>query len=80
MCYTPAMFHELLKAWFEWSRDAGYLGVFTMMMLESTIVPIPSEIIMPPAAYWAAQGQMSLVGVIAAGGLGSTVGSRRVSS
>jgi membrane protein DedA with SNARE-associated domain len=69
------MFHELLKLWFEWSRDMGYVGVFLMMALESTIVPVPSEIIMPPAGYWAAQGQMSLAGVILAGGLGSTFGS-----
>ena len=69
------MFHELLKAWFEWSRDMGYFGVFFMMALESTIIPVPSEIIMPPAGYWAAQGQMSLPGVILAGGLGSTFGS-----
>jgi membrane protein DedA with SNARE-associated domain len=67
--------HDLMRVWFEWSRDAGYLGVFTMMALESTVVPIPSEIVMPPAAYWAAQGRMSLPGVILAGGLGSTVGS-----
>ncbi len=69
------MFHELVKTWFEWSRDMGYLGVFFMMALESTIVPVPSEIIMPPAGYWAAQGKMSLFGVILAGGLGSTFGS-----
>ena len=69
------MFQELLKTWFEWSRDLGYLGVFLMMALESTIVPIPSEIIMPPAGYWAQQGQLSLLGVIFAGGLGSTFGS-----
>ena len=69
------MFQELLKTWFEWSRDLGYLGVFLMMALESTIVPIPSEIIMPPAGYWAQQGQLSLFGVIFAGGLGSTFGS-----
>jgi membrane protein DedA with SNARE-associated domain len=53
----------------------GYLGVFLMMALESTIVPVPSEIIMPPAGYWAQQGQMSLIGVILAGGFGSTFGS-----
>ena len=69
------MFQDLLKTWFEWSRDMGYTGVFLMMALESTIVPIPSEIIMPPAGYWAAQGKMSLWGVILTGGLGSTFGS-----
>jgi membrane protein DedA with SNARE-associated domain len=69
------MLHDLIKAWLEWSRDMGYLGVFLMMALESTIVPIPSEMIMPPAGFWAQQGQMSMWGVILAGGLGSTVGS-----
>lgn len=69
------MFQELLKTWFEWSRDLGYLGVFLMMAMESTIVPVPSEIIMPPAGYWAQQGQLSLWGVILAGGVGSTFGS-----
>jgi membrane protein DedA with SNARE-associated domain len=69
------MFHELFRTWFEWSRDGGYVGVAVMMALESTIVPVPSEIIMPPAGYWAAQGKMSLPGVILAGGVGSTVGS-----
>jgi membrane protein DedA with SNARE-associated domain len=69
------MLHELIKIWFEWTRDAGYWGIFFMMALESTIVPVPSEIIMPPAGYWAQQGQMSLWGVILAGGVGSTFGS-----
>ena len=69
------MLHDLMKTWFEWSRDAGYLGVFVMMGLESTIVPVPSEIIMPPAGYWASQGKMNFWGVVLAGGTGSTVGS-----
>src|SRR5687767_6966903 len=69
------MFHDLLKAWFEWTREAGYMGIFVMMALESTIVPVPSEIVMPPAGYWAEQGEMSMPLVIAAGGLGSTFGS-----
>lgn len=69
------MLHDLIRTWFEWSRDLGYLGVFLMMALESTVIPVPSEIIMPPAGYWAQQGQLSLVGVILAGGFGSTFGS-----
>lgn len=69
------MMHDLLRAWFEFTRDWGYLGVFTMMALESTIVPIPSEVVMPPAAYWAAQGQFNMFGIVLAGGLGSTFGS-----
>lgn len=69
------MFHDLMRTWFEFSLEWGYLGVFLMMALESTVVPIPSEVILPPAAYWAAQGRFSLGGIILAGGLGSTFGS-----
>src|SRR6185295_6511488 len=41
----------------------------------SSIIPVPSEIVMPPAAFWAAQGRMSFLGVVLAGTLGSYVGS-----
>ena len=69
------MMHELMVSWFEWTREHGYAGIFAMMALESTIVPIPSEIILPPAGFYAAQGELSLAGVVLAGGLGSTFGS-----
>lgn len=45
------------------------------MALESSIVPVPSEVVMPPAAFWAAQGQMDFWGVVLAGTLGSYFGS-----
>jgi membrane protein DedA with SNARE-associated domain len=69
------MIHELMRTWFEFTLQWGYLGVFLMMALESTVIPIPSEIIMPPAAYWAEQGRFNIYGIILAGGLGSTFGS-----
>lgn len=68
-------FHEFLKIWFEKVEEWGYTGVFVMMALESTIVPIPSEVVMPPAAYWASQGKFSFWGMVLAGAAGSTVGS-----
>lgn len=67
--------HEILKFWFERVADWGYIGVFLLMAIESTIVPIPSEVIVPPAAYWAAQGRFSMVGIVLAGAIGSTLGS-----
>jgi membrane protein DedA with SNARE-associated domain len=73
-----AHFHALLRVWFHFVEVQGYLGIFLLMALESSVVPIPSEIIIPPAAYWAAQGRMDfwlVVVVGAAGGLfGSLVG------
>jgi len=67
--------HHLLQVWFSWVEHWGYLGVFLLMALESSIVPVPSEIVMPPAAYFAAQGRLDMAGVIAAGTLGSYFGS-----
>jgi membrane protein DedA with SNARE-associated domain len=69
------MFHQLIVTWFNFVRDWNYLGVFLLMALESSIVPIPSEVVMPPAAYWASQGQMNFWGVILAGTVGSYFGS-----
>ncbi len=67
--------HHLLASWMQFILDWGYLGVFIMMAFESTAVPIPAEIVIPPAAYWAAQGKLSLTGVILAATAGSWFGS-----
>jgi membrane protein DedA with SNARE-associated domain len=53
---------------------AGYLGIALLMFLENLFPPIPSELIMPSAGYSAGQGKLSLVGVIAAGTVGSVAG------
>lgn len=67
--------HYLIQLWFEFVRDWEYLGVFLLMAAESSILPVPSEVVMPPAAYWAAQGRMSFWGVVLAGTAGSWFGS-----
>ena len=69
------MFHDLLRIWFHWVEAWGYWGVFILMAMESSIIPVPSELVIPPAAFWAAQGQMSFSGVILAGTAGSYFGS-----
>lgn len=69
------MFHALLKIWFDWVLHWGYMGVFLLMAMESSIVPVPSEIVMPPAAYWAQQGHLNFWLVIVAGTAGSWFGS-----
>lgn len=69
------MLHELINTWFHWVTDWGYAGVIVLMAMESSIFPVPSEVVMPPAAFLAAQGKMNLWGVILAGTLGSYLGS-----
>ncbi|MFN8588953.1 MAG: DedA family protein [Candidatus Eisenbacteria bacterium] len=69
------MFHQLFATWMKISLDWGYGGVFLMMAVESTVFPLPSEIVVPPAAYWAQQGHMSFWGVVLASTFGSWFGS-----
>ncbi|MDH4121549.1 MAG: DedA family protein [Deltaproteobacteria bacterium] len=53
----------------------GYVGVFVLMTIESTFLPIPSEIIIPPAADLARRSpDWRLDMVIAMGVLGSVAG------
>lgn len=55
-------------------QDAGYIGVFALMLLENIFPPIPSELIMPFAGFVAARGELNVVGVLIAGTAGSVVG------
>ncbi len=52
----------------------GYTGVVALMFLESSFIPFPSEVVVPPAGYLAARGQMNLFVVILAGIAGSILG------
>lgn len=52
----------------------GYPGIVFLMAVESSLVPFPSELVMPPAGYLIHEGQMSWVAVILAGTGGSLIG------
>ena len=68
------MFHSLLRTWFGLVDQWGYAGVFVMMAIESTVFPLPSEVVIPPAAYYAEQGRFHFWGVVVAATLGSWAG------
>ncbi len=68
------MLHEIINWLITTIGAMGYTGIFLLMALESSIVPIPSEIIMPPAGYLVQQGQMNMALVILSGTLGSLFG------
>jgi membrane protein DedA with SNARE-associated domain len=55
-------------------ESLGYAGVVILMFLENLFPPIPSEVVMPLSGYTAAQGQLSIIGVIIAGTFGSVLG------
>jgi len=54
--------------------DLGYPGIVALMAMESSILPVPSELVMPPAGYWAAKGQMSFPVAVVCGVVGSIIG------
>ena len=56
------------------AAQIGYWGIVLLMTLESSFIPFPSELVIPPAAYLAAQGQLNIWLVILAGVVGSILG------
>jgi membrane protein DedA with SNARE-associated domain len=62
----------------EWITDTmdslGYLGIGFLMFMENIFPPIPSELIMPLAGFTVAQGKMQIVPAIAAGVMGTMLG------
>lgn len=52
----------------------GYPGITILMAIESSAIPFPSEVVMPPAGYLAAKGRLSFTWVMVAGVLGSLIG------
>lgn len=56
------------------TRDFGYLGIVLFMTAESTFLPVPSELVIPPAAYLAFKGEMNVFLVVLCGVAGSIFG------
>ncbi len=66
--------HDLINWLLTTIGAMGYPGIFILMAMESSVIPIPSELVMPPAGYLAQQGQMNAVIAILCGTAGSLVG------
>jgi membrane protein DedA with SNARE-associated domain len=68
----------MLERFIDWLLQTllniGYPGIVALMAMESSILPVPSELVMPPAGYWAAKGQMSFGVALLCGVLGSVIG------
>src|SRR2546430_8828065 len=65
---------QWIGVWVQWVHDRGYPVIVILRAMESSVFPIPSEIVIPPAAYWAAQGRYSFGGVVLAGTAGGYLG------
>jgi membrane protein DedA with SNARE-associated domain len=68
----------MLTSFFHWLAESvlalGYPGIVVLMAIESSVLPLPSELVMPPAGYLASKGQMHAGWAVAAGTLGSIIG------
>jgi membrane protein DedA with SNARE-associated domain len=68
------LFADIVNFLVETIGSLGYFGIFFLMFLESTVFPIPSEVVMIPAGYLAYKGEMNIYIVILLGILGSLGG------
>jgi membrane protein DedA with SNARE-associated domain len=67
---------EFFHSLFDWyMANLNYLTVALLMAIESTFLPLPSEVVIPFAAYKAAQGQLNVFGVVLFGTVGALCGS-----
>lgn len=66
---------QIVNAILVFVNSLGYIGIFIGMLIESSIIPLPSELILIPAGALVAQGKMSFLLVFTAGILGSIAGS-----
>jgi membrane protein DedA with SNARE-associated domain len=70
------MFKGLINWYLATLKTGGYPLIGLLMAIESSIVPLPSEVIIPPAAHLAHTGQipLTLTGIVVAGAIGSWIG------
>ncbi len=75
MIPTADVLAPIVNAATDFIGSAGLAAVFVLMVLESACIPVPSEAIMLFAGFSVSKGDLTLVGVVAAGVLGNVVGS-----
>lgn len=68
------MLHQFIDWVLATVHDWGYAGIFILMALESTVLPVPSELVLIPAGYLAFQGKMNFLLIVLASTVGSLVG------
>lgn len=72
---TDFVLNPIVNVATDFISSAGYPAVFILMALESACLPVPSEAIMLFAGFAVSKGELTLVGIVAAGVLGNLIGS-----
>ncbi len=68
------MLHDFIDWILHVVQGWGYSGIFILMALESTVLPVPSELVLVPAGYLAYQGKMNFLLIVTASTVGSLFG------
>src|SRR5438477_6427039 len=69
------MFTKLIDWYLNSLETGGYPLIVLLMAIESSVLPLPSELVIPPAAHLAyTKGNLSMAGIIIAGAIGSWIG------
>ena len=69
------MLKELIDWYLGSLESGGYPLIVLLMAIESSVVPLPSELVIPPAAHLAqTKGNLSMAGIVVAGTIGSWLG------
>jgi membrane protein DedA with SNARE-associated domain len=66
-------FFQTLFDWY--MANLNYFSIALLMLIESTFLPLPSEIVIPFAAYKAGQGELNVFIVVLSGTVGALSGS-----
>jgi membrane protein DedA with SNARE-associated domain len=66
---------EIFQSVVEWyMANLNYFTIALLMVIESSFIPFPSEVVIPVAAYKAAQGDLNIFGVVLSGTAGALCG------
>jgi membrane protein DedA with SNARE-associated domain len=69
------MLKELIDWYLGSLESGGYPLIVLLMAIESSVVPLPSELVIPPAAHLAhTKGTFGMAGIVVAGTIGSWLG------
>ncbi len=66
--------HTIIQWLLDTINAMGYPGILILMAMESSIIPVPSELVIPPAGYLVHKGEMNMAVVILCGTAGSLIG------
>jgi membrane protein DedA with SNARE-associated domain len=69
------MIAEIFQPFVDWyMSNINYVTITVLMAVESSFIPLPSELILPPAAYLATKGELNLSLIILFSTIGCVIG------